>query len=209
MSEQITLSDVRKWTDGRVGRMETAIDCIVACKENERPLGLIQHLRNMYAILQKAPKDCVQELDNEGWRETTSLAGCRPLRYAYRLHPDVELIDDTAPESEYEFVEIVRERDNWELHEWGDGVYGLTSAPNIRRYICTKVEDADGQIGYVDAWAGPYGCYYAWDTIEGFCADNSSAEFRPVWPLTPKAVVFRQRPHDTIKRGKAQARWAD
>jgi len=100
MSEQITLSDVREWTDGRVGRIETALDCIMACKENERPLGLIQHLCNMYAILQKAPIECVQELDNEGWRETTSLAGCRPLRYTYRLHPDIELVDDTVEQKE-------------------------------------------------------------------------------------------------------------
>ena len=203
MSEQITLSDVRKWTDGRVGRMETAIDCIVACKENETPLGLIEHLCNMHAILQKAPIECVEELksiaNRAEWRGTISHPGYRSPQLTYRLHPDVELLDDTAPQAAWEFCEVDQKRSESWHYKRGRYFCALTGAHAYRGYICTKIEDADGQIGYVDVWAGPYGCYYAWDTIEGFCADNSSAEFGPVWPLTPKAVVFRQRPHGSEK----------
>ena len=194
MSEQITLSDVRKWTDGRVGRMETAIDCIVACKENERPLGLIQHLRNMYAILQKAPKDCVQELDNEGWRDTTSLAGCRPLRYTYRLHPDVELIDDTAPESEYEFVKVDWINGAWRFW-WNAELRLITEAPAYGS-ICIQAEDAEKRLCYIVAWDGQ-NTTWPFKTINDLIKRQGC--FLPDSPLTPKAVVFRRGPHGSEK----------
>ena len=156
----------------------------------------------MYAILQKAPDECVQCFMDKDWYTPSVM---RSPHYTYRLHPDVELIDDTAPESEYEFVEVFRQLDMWRALRRSERRCSLTYWEADLNYICIGIEDAEGKRAFIESWDGPYTYPFGYPSVDVLIRDISEAPpIALVCPLTPKAVVFRRGPHGQRPHGKGQ-----
>lgn len=197
--KQLKLSKIREWTGLLNLSLADAAALIDAAKGNERALVILREKSTFLAnILDNAPRECVEPCGWGGWSGGASLMSRHRLPYlTYRLYPDVELLDDTAEETEYEFVpcELLPKdapRKRWRL--LGDGYWGetLRSGPDLDGYICTKVEDVNEQVGYIVSWPPQRdynGVQWAYATLRQFVGG-----FKPTITLdgevTPKRVVF-------------------
>jgi len=192
MSKQITLSNVREWTENADLTINQARGVIAGQPELMPPLGLLADCYPwLTAILQNAPDECVQCFMDKGWYTPSVM---RSPHYTYRLHPDVELIDDTAPESEYEFVKVDWINGAWRFW-WNAELRLITEAPAYGS-ICIQAEDAEKRLCYIVAWDGQ-NTTWPFKTINDLIKRQGC--FLPDSPLTPKAVVFRQRSHGSEK----------
>ena len=194
---ELKLSELRKWT-GYASQTKDYVDAVVKIlRDNKTPLGLLV-CADEEAILQNAPCECVEVYLSGVWKgDTANPPGFRAVDYTYRLHAGVTVVDDTAEESGYEFVEV-KEYDYagvplmWFAPRKSGEPHGdwLTQQASRCDYICTEIEDANKQTGYIDCWAGPYTQTLIYASIIEFTAGGRVVNVK--YPLKPTRVVFRK-----------------
>ena len=107
--------------------------------------------------------------------------------WAYRIHPDCQLVDDSRwvewGVCQQDGQHLVKEKP-----EYASG-RPLFAASSMTGYVCIKVRDATDDEFYLASWDGPYGHDITFNSVDDL-VDGKNYIDGGATPLTPVAVVF-------------------
>ena len=184
MSIPLKLSDIRKWTGIDDFCFDSARAVVSKAQKCGCPLDLVPS-KYLQTILQNAPCECVEMYTGGDKWLGPHRPGQRPGGMTYRLHPDVQVVDDTG--DGYEYVECKQFwAPNTGRYGWWLGKDGprLTNAHGLVGHVCQEVTDAENEalrqagkpfeVWYVACWQGAYACYgIMYRSVEDFLSGKA------------------------------------